>query len=462
VANRHFIGRNRVDERGQVVQIQIVPRVHAKAYRPRVRRGLRKLFEDCREIAARVCDRVRLGVEFDAICAGSLCRGNGGKIGVNEHRGANAPAFRLREQRRDGVHRLTGGKAVIARGLPDAIGHEGGLMRQMRVNERHQIVMRIAFNVEFAIGKFAHERGERRHVGCFDVTLIGARMNRNPERTGLQHDSGTMQKVRNRDTAATVSQQRNPINVARKMRHALTSAHTENDIVQHLNEQGFARVSAASLCSILKIDFDGLRALEPSWNDLPRDQYLRDGGRYRSRRHGSFVQELATKQLNLEKHRAHWQPTDYNALHGGIERWFEPLHEQVSSDNGFHGLLIGLGNVFAKRRAEKKWFIEAHQFRIDTAEGVGRPTPEGAHRDGVHFVAVILVQRGDMRGGESRVFEADGPNGVRFTLSHPWTALLLDDERVIHETTPILPGASAGVRDTLVLTYRAGSFQDPI
>jgi hypothetical protein len=27
--------------------------------------------------------------------------------------------------------------------------------------------------------------------------------------------------------------------------------------------------------------------------------------------------------------------------------------------------------------------IEAHQFRIDTAEGIGRPTPEGAHRDGV-------------------------------------------------------------------------------
>jgi hypothetical protein len=40
---------------------------------------------------------------------------------------------------------------------------------------------------------------------------------------------------------------------------------------------------------------------------------------------------------------------------------------------------------------------------------------------------------------------------------------LLDDARVIHETTPIQPldPSAPGVRDTLVLTYRAGGFQAP-
>ena len=36
---------------------------------------------------------------------------------------------------------------------------------------------------------------------------------------------------------------------------------------------------------------------------------------------------------------------------------------------------------------------------------------------------------------------------------------LLDDARVIHESTPIQPLEAYGHRDTLVLTYRAGSFQ---
>ncbi|AKQ70838.1 hypothetical protein A176_007750 [Myxococcus hansupus] len=54
------------------------------------------------------------------------------------------------------------------------------------------------------------------------------------------------------------------------------------------------------------------------------------------------------------------------------------------------------------------------------------------------FVAVLLVGRENIKGGE-RVFEADGPNGLRFTLTEPWSALLLDDARVIHESTPIQP-----------------------
>jgi hypothetical protein len=64
-------------------------------------------------------------------------------------------------------------------------------------------------------------------------------------------------------------------------------------------------------------------------------------------------------------------------------------------------------------------------------------------------------------GAETRVFEADGPHGVRFTMGEPWSALVLDDARVIHESTPIRPLGEHGYRDTLVLTYRAGGFQSP-
>ena len=48
-------------------------------------------------------------------------------------------------------------------------------------------------------------------------------------------------------------------------------------------------------------------------------------------------------------------------------------------------------------------------------------------------------------------------------MSQPWTALLLDDARVVHETTPIQPldPAQRGHRDTLVITLRAGGFQGP-
>jgi hypothetical protein len=214
---------------------------------------------------------------------------------------------------------------------------------------------------------------------------------------------------------------------------------------------------------------DSLHRLASHWHDLPSDQYLKDGGKYRRRRHGSYVQDLTRDELLALPHRAHWQPTTYNALHGGMLRWFEPLAPAMAASPVFIRLIAGLGRVFAaaahtvpgQPAFDGRWFIEAHPFRIDTTGGVGRPTPEGAHRDGVGFVAVLLVDRASVTGGETRVFEAHGPYGVRFTLVEPWSALLLDDARVIHESTPIQPLGEAGHRDTLVLTYRAGGFQDP-
>ena len=132
-------------------------------------------------------------------------------------------------------------------------------------------------------------------------------------------------------------------------------------------------------------------------------------------------------------HRAHWQPRDYNALHGGLERWFEPIESAVLDAPAWGALVRALGNIFAAVRPVPRWYVEAHQFRIDTAEGIGRPTPEGAHRDGVDYVAVILVNRNDVSGGETRVFDAHGPAGVRFTMVEPWTALLLDDAQVYED-----------------------------
>jgi hypothetical protein len=78
----------------------------------------------------------------------------------------------------------------------------------------------------------------------------------------------------------------------------------------------------------------------------------------------------------------------------------------------------------------------------------------------VHLVAVFLVGRHHIKGGETRVFDMTTPFGQRFTLSQPWSVLLLDDERVIHETTPIQPTEENGCRDTLVVTLRAQSFLD--
>ena len=233
------------------------------------------------------------------------------------------------------------------------------------------------------------------------------------------------------------------------------------DMVAALRGAGYALLAPDDVAALAGVTLADLNALIPGWDALELDNYLKDGGRYRRRRHSCFVQDGA--RLTQTAHRAHWQPLEYNALHGGMNRLFEPMLPETVAQPAWGALVTAIGQVCAAARGDahagQPWYVEAHQFRIDTTDGIGRPTPEGAHRDGVDFVAVILIARADIKGGETRIFEADGPNGKRFTMTAPWTMLLLDDATVIHESTPIQPLSGHGHRDTLVLTWRAGGFQ---
>ena len=244
-------------------------------------------------------------------------------------------------------------------------------------------------------------------------------------------------------------------------------------LMPRMQSAGFAVLDAVSVCQLAGVRPEALQALASDWQALPPDTHLMDGGRYRRRRHWSFVLD-EDDAVQPVPHRAHWQPVAYNALHGGMARWFEPVAAATADAPAWRQLLSWLGRVAdglrepvrvaqtdAGRQTPVRWFGEAHQFRIDTASGIGRPTPEGAHRDGVDLVAVFMIGRVGIKGGETRVFEAQGPHGVRFTLSEPWSVLLLDDARVIHESTPIQSlDMQSGHRDTLVVTLRQRGFPD--
>jgi hypothetical protein len=227
---------------------------------------------------------------------------------------------------------------------------------------------------------------------------------------------------------------------------------------------GFAVVGAhgaAGVVGLIGASVGDLEAWLPFWDRLPPDAYLLDGGKYRQRRHGAFIVDGRT--VLAVPPRPHWQPIDYNALHGGIERHFEQIEPALAHDTAWQRFLVALAARASALKGAQRWYVEAHPFRIDTANGIGRPTPEGAHRDGVDLVSVTLVGRRGIKGGETRVFQAQASAGLRFTMSQPWTTVLLDDARVIHETTPIQPlkAGEAGYRDTLVLTFRSGGFQGP-
>ncbi|MDQ6683675.1 MAG: 2OG-Fe dioxygenase family protein, partial [Pseudomonadota bacterium] len=140
--------------------------------------------------------------------------------------------------------------------------------------------------------------------------------------------------------------------------------------MQAIIERGYTVLSPASFAALASSDVETLDGLRAAWNDLPADAYLRDGGRYRKRRHASYL--VRVDGVEPVAQRAHWQPIEYNALHGGLERWFAPIEASVAAQPAWTAMLRGLAQVATvlRRSGAAPWYCEAHQFRIDTTDGI--------------------------------------------------------------------------------------------
>lgn len=192
-----------------------------------------------------------------------------------------------------------------------------------------------------------------------------------------------------------------------------------------------------------------------SWNDLGKDLYMADGGRYRRRRHAALVH--AEGQLTRKPHQPHYQSRDYNPLNGDVQRWFDPVSPATMEQPVAQAAIdISLSAISHAGGASGPWHIEFHQFRIETTpEHVGRPTPEGLHRDGVDWVFVMLVARQNVREGITEIGSPDGAKLGSFLLKDPCDAVLLDDHRILHGVTEIhaIDPSRPAYRDVLVVTF---------
>ncbi|WP_327196024.1 2OG-Fe dioxygenase family protein [Sphingomonas sp. ERG5] len=227
-----------------------------------------------------------------------------------------------------------------------------------------------------------------------------------------------------------------------------------------LAAQGFVRPApdAIDWLPTPALDSDW-KSFADSWNRLGLDRYMADGGRYRRRRHAAVA--ITPDAIARKPHQPHFQSRDYNQLNGDVQRWFEPMEDAIADSPMMQRLLRGATLCFegaGESAMAAHWHVELHQFRIETtAQNLGRPTPEGMHRDGVDWVLVMLIDRLNANEGVTEIQIAGRPEIDRFTLAAPGDAVLLDDHRVLHGVTPIRPidPDMPAHRDVFVATWKA-------
>ena len=235
---------------------------------------------------------------------------------------------------------------------------------------------------------------------------------------------------------------------------------TPHDLRQRLARDGFVFVDAEPMRTLIAragplSDWDRFAA---SWDDLALDTYLVDSGRFRRRRHGVFA-ATPTGTVQRLAHQPHYQSRAYNSVYGGIERWFEPILDELADGASLRTIIGFCAGLFGAAAAPSdEWRVEVHQFRIEARPGEpGQPTPEGMHRDGVDFVLVLMIGRRNIASGTTTIHAPDGALLGSFTLAQPFDAALVDDARVLHGVTPVeaLDASQPAHRDVLVLTFKA-------
>ncbi len=233
-------------------------------------------------------------------------------------------------------------------------------------------------------------------------------------------------------------------------------------IAERLVSEDFLFVDRAQAIALLsnlaQVPIGEDQAFLDSWNHLEQDQYMADGGKYRKRRHAVYAIQNAGEQARLMPYQPHYQTLDYNPLNGGVARYFEPILDDLHHSATLAALLEFGNAMFSQITGNPHWHIELHQFRIEARDGrIGKPTPEGVHRDGVDFVIVVMIKRVNIDSGATTIFDLENNLVGEFMLRESFDMALVNDRKVYHGVTPItqLEPQTEAFRDVLVITFKA-------
>ncbi|MFC3965740.1 2OG-Fe dioxygenase family protein [Nocardia jiangsuensis] len=223
-------------------------------------------------------------------------------------------------------------------------------------------------------------------------------------------------------------------------------------IARKVQHDGFAFEESATILRHVGAG-PGWDRLHRAWDDLPLDHYLHSGHRFRRRRYGRF-HTTQGGDLRPRPHGPYFQTPETNPYAGGIDRHYQPIMTPTWQSGLFQALVALDTEIVSTALAEPSaWNADVHLFRIEASEGEpASPTPEGIHRDGnVAFAVHLFDYR--CRGGRTSLYRGD--EVITTTLAERGDTLIVDDRRLLHCVSDILPASNqvSGSRDVMIVDF---------
>lgn len=236
----------------------------------------------------------------------------------------------------------------------------------------------------------------------------------------------------------------------------MTNISAAKDIKSDIEQCGYSLLRASDLHISDELRQSWL-SLTIDYADLPADEYLPGGARYRFRRYGRFRFSPSDGALTRLPHEDYFQRAEINSVTGGIIRKFAPLLDTTFGNRFLHELIrfnFAQFPIEVDAQLREDWEVHAHLIRV-TADfrGQGHPTPEGIHRDGAAFVTVHLAELVNARGGEVSIYNDERKLLTAFRLENVLDSYLFDDRKLWHAAEPIRPATPEYGAIRSILTF---------
>ena len=230
----------------------------------------------------------------------------------------------------------------------------------------------------------------------------------------------------------------------------------DSEIENSIEYKKFACIKGENLLNCWNFfDYKEWVTFSDFWNNLEQGYYMADGGKYRYRRYSKFLYNNKTRILELLPHDSYIQPSYINHLNGDIERVYEPLENDMVNTPFLKGYLQWMADIFSKVSSHDIWIIKLHPYRIAANTSAWKPTPEGIHRDGVNFVTSLLINRENIKGGISSVYDLEENSITNFEMNDICDLCIFDDKYIKHEVSEItaIENDKSAFRDVLVAAF---------
>jgi selenocysteine lyase/cysteine desulfurase len=195
--------------------------------------------------------------------------------------------------------------------------------------------------------------------------------------------------------------------------------------------------------------FELSQTILDSFDYLPADVY------YESPRQRGFSL-VDVDAFSIVGNMPFYQSQQYNNYNGNKTRDYKNIDARLLSDGAFKGMVQKFKILVGEHTGVFPSYIQVHQMRVhaaSVADGSVTPVPEGVHQDGFNFVGIHVINRHNIVGGVTTVYDTDKTVLCQKILD-AGQAAYVNDRSVWHHVSNIekLDAEQSGWRDVFVFT----------